>query len=635
MSYHPGDILLNKYRIEELIGRGAFAEVYRATHIEMNVPRSLKVLHKDAPGVGSALFEDYEQRFKLEVQLGARINHPNVIHVYDVERHGDDLILVMEYAPGGSLAERIQENRALGVQFDFEEALQIAADVAAGLGELHAMDAVHRDLKPSNILFDQKGQAKVVDLGLSQIPGGPSMRSQLSQPTPHTGTPGYMSPEQENTGKYLRPSSDVYALGVVLYELLTGRNYYHIEPGRVLSDIRGGAPRWLDELIARMLTDKLSERPWDGNKAASLINTSLMKLVAERKENEQKETWQKEIYQVEEINQEVAEPQKKIQQEKMSKERRWFREEQQAKRVAPWEKFKYNFSRYSRVIWIIIGLLTVGIVITVLASRIIGWGLPLSGRITPTYTGTLTKPSTDIPHLTSTPTQVNTSTPSETPEPTSTNTPTLTPTYSPTPTVTQTSTPTPLPEGYGIVPNLLGLNYKDAEEALTEFGYSVLWEYGLHPNEDVGTITLQDPTPGSVLKLGDEVTLTRTIYSEHLDENISTISSYAISSDMAFGTKLFQYFTVELEEGRNYIFFADMNVLFSDCGMFVTNLFLEKLASTSGEEIAWFNRCETMQLKFTPGTSGYYGIGVLLNVGGKPSSGVNYENIEIYYRASD
>jgi eukaryotic-like serine/threonine-protein kinase len=282
MTYQPGDILLDKYRIEERIGRGAFAEVYRATHIELNVPRALKVLRKDAPGMGSTLYDDFEMRFCLEVQLGARLNHPNMIQVHDVERHGGDLILVMEYAPGGSLAERIKEYRQRGKQFDIEEALQIASDVAAGLGELHTLDAVHRDLKPSNILFDAKGNAKVADLGLAQIPGGPSMRSQLSQPTPHPGTPGYMSPEQESSGQMLRSTSDVFVLGVLLFELLTERNYNLLEPGTRASDLREDLPKWLDELFAQLLAEDPKQRPWDGKRLALQLKQGLENNVSDK-----------------------------------------------------------------------------------------------------------------------------------------------------------------------------------------------------------------------------------------------------------------------------------------------------------------------------------------------------------------
>jgi len=282
MSYQPGDILLNKYRIDALIGRGAFGEVYRATHLDLNIARALKVLRRDAPGVGSSLFDEFEQRFRLEVQLGARLNHPNVIHVYDVEHDQAALILVMEYAEGGSLVEIIRKNKESGESFSVEEAVKITTEVATGLGRLHSLDAVHRDIKPSNILFDAEGAAKVADFGLAQVPGGPSMRSQLSQPVRHPGTAGYMSPEQESTTAFLKPSSDTYALGVILFELLTGRNYHYIQPGTSASDLRGEVPEWLDDVLAQMLTSDPALRPWDGGQAAQFLQDGLEGLVSER-----------------------------------------------------------------------------------------------------------------------------------------------------------------------------------------------------------------------------------------------------------------------------------------------------------------------------------------------------------------
>jgi formylglycine-generating enzyme required for sulfatase activity/serine/threonine protein kinase len=264
MPFQPNETLLNKYRIEALIGRGAFAEVYRARHLTLNASRALKVLRKDAPGLGSTEYTDFHARFQLEAQLGARIDHPNVIRVHDFEQNGETLILVMEYASGGSLAEKLAQTREQNQLIPIDEAIQIAIEVAQGLSALHALDAVHRDLKPSNILFDQKGQAKVADIGLAQIPGGPSLRSQLSTGIPHPGTPGYMSPEQESISNYLTPASDVYALGLVLFETLTGRVYRSQRPGTRVSDLRGEVPLWLDELIVRMLADHPKERLWDG-----------------------------------------------------------------------------------------------------------------------------------------------------------------------------------------------------------------------------------------------------------------------------------------------------------------------------------------------------------------------------------
>ncbi len=275
MTYKQGDIILEKYRIEELIGRGAFAEVYRVTHMELNVPRALKVLHREAPGVGSTEFSDFQGRFQLEAQLGAKLNsptpHPNLLQVHDFHKDGDQLYLEMEYAPGGSLAERIAKAKHEKIPFPIDEAVRIAIDIAIGLAELHNLDAVHRDLKPTNILFDDKGRAKVADFGLAQVPGGPSMRTRLGSLAPaHPGTPGYMSPEQENTNKYLSSASDIYALGAILFELLTGRIYKN-QPGTKVSSLRDEVSTCLDDLIARSLTKVPEERPSNGSQLVDLL----------------------------------------------------------------------------------------------------------------------------------------------------------------------------------------------------------------------------------------------------------------------------------------------------------------------------------------------------------------------------
>ena len=182
----------------------------------------------------------------------------------------------MEYASGGSLAARLQKARESGGRLAVEQALRIAAEIAEGLSALHEHDYVHRDLKPSNILFDEQGQARVADLGLTQVPGGPSLRSQLSEPRPHPGTPGYMSPEQENSGRLLKPPSDVYALGLVLFEMLTGRNYSLLKPGTRAASLRKDLPQALDDLLAKMLAKSPDDRPWDGAEAAGLLRDVLL-----------------------------------------------------------------------------------------------------------------------------------------------------------------------------------------------------------------------------------------------------------------------------------------------------------------------------------------------------------------------
>ncbi len=270
--FQAGDVILNgEFRLEALIGAGAFAEVYRATHIALKASRAIKVLRHDAPGVGSTEFAEYAQRFQLEAQLGAQVDSPHVIRVYDFRRDGEMLLLIMEYASGGSLADRIVRARKSGVFIPIDEVIKLALEMTEGLSAIHALDVVHRDLKPSNILFDAQGRAKVGDLGLAQVPGGPSMRSRLSQSAPHPGTPAYMSPEQENTYGHLAPASDIYALGAVLFEVLTGRVVKNLRPGTPVNTLRAEVLPWLNDLLARMLADNPRERPWDGAETLEVL----------------------------------------------------------------------------------------------------------------------------------------------------------------------------------------------------------------------------------------------------------------------------------------------------------------------------------------------------------------------------
>lgn len=273
MSYQPGDILLDKYRIEELIGRGSFAEVYCATHIDLNRPRALKVLRKDAPGVGPTTLREFEYRFRLEARLGDLLDHPNLIQIYDIGIDGEELVLVMEYAPGGNLAERISVAKDMALDIPLEKVIQYATDIALGLAEIHKQDIVHRDLKPSNILFDSQGRAKVADLGLAQTAESTIDRYHGgSISLDHPGTPEYMPPEQQPGNKMaLNVTADIFALGCVIFEMLTGRRYYHQKPNMRARDLRSDIPIWLDDLVNQMLSKDMNDRPWDGSEAAELI----------------------------------------------------------------------------------------------------------------------------------------------------------------------------------------------------------------------------------------------------------------------------------------------------------------------------------------------------------------------------
>ena len=268
----PNVIILNTYQIERLLGQGAFGEVYLAQHVNLHVPRALKILRHDAPGMGSSIYSMGRERFTIEAQLGARLKHDHLVQVFDFQEQDGNLVLVMEYAAGGSLAERLAKTKNEGKQLAIEEAVRIAQEIAAGLSLLHENDIVHRDLKPSNILFDAKGLAKVADFGLAQVPGGGQTRSMLgSTALAHPGTPAYMSPEQARTIEHLTPASDVYALGLILFEMLSGRIYKNQVPGTRARDLRADTPAWLDDLLGLMLNNDPQKRPWNGEKTLAAL----------------------------------------------------------------------------------------------------------------------------------------------------------------------------------------------------------------------------------------------------------------------------------------------------------------------------------------------------------------------------
>jgi serine/threonine-protein kinase len=227
-----------------------------------------------------------QQRFQFESMLGAQLNspspNPHLILIYELLNTEELAGLVMEYIPGGSLAQRIRQARESGVPIPVETALQIAIEAALGLSALHERDIVHRDLKPANILIDGRGHARVADLGLVQSPQDYSDRMLLSNPGAQPGTAGYKSPEQEHSGDLLRPPSDIYALGLVLFEVLTGRNYGMLPPGARARTLRKEIPVGLDDLLAKMLSESYKERPWDGQKAAELLRKAQSQLAAEQ-----------------------------------------------------------------------------------------------------------------------------------------------------------------------------------------------------------------------------------------------------------------------------------------------------------------------------------------------------------------
>jgi len=208
--FPPGTLLLDRYRIIALLGRGGMGEVYRATDLKLGQSVALKFLPEAAIRDERAL-----ARFHDEVRIARQVSHPNVCRVYDIGEIEGQRFLSMEYVDGEDLASLL---RRIG-RIPTDKALEIARKICAGLAAAHDKGVLHRDLKPANVMLDGRGNALIADFGLAAI-GGQVQASEIRH-----GTPAYMAPEQL-TGKEVTVKSDIYALGLLLYEIFTGKRAF-------------------------------------------------------------------------------------------------------------------------------------------------------------------------------------------------------------------------------------------------------------------------------------------------------------------------------------------------------------------------------------------------------------------------
>ena len=231
----------------ELIGRGGMGAVYTARQQNLDRVVAVKVLTKEVKD--DAEFGD---RFVREAQTLARLNHPNIVAVYDFGRAGNLFYFVMEYVEGVTLRETIA---AGGVKP--EEALEIVPELCEALQYAHEEGVVHRDIKPENILLDHRGRVKIADFGLAKLLNKNEEEQNLTQTHQVMGTMKYMAPEQMSTSKHVDHRADIYSLGVIFYELLTGElpvGWFAPPSKRAAVDVR------IDEVVLRALESEPSRR---------------------------------------------------------------------------------------------------------------------------------------------------------------------------------------------------------------------------------------------------------------------------------------------------------------------------------------------------------------------------------------
>ncbi len=241
--------ILDKYRIESLLGTGGFAAVYRATHMLLRVPVAIKLLRPSVllrdPGIARQLLD--------EARYAARINHPNVVRIHDVTHTDEITYIVMEYIEGRSLAKTVERSGPLAAADVVSLAIDVAEGLRAGLDE----GLIHRDIKPANIVLTSSGRARIVDFGLAyagSLRDGVEDKLGVGQVV---GTRGYMAPEQVRNPRRVDFRADVYSLGITACHALTGASPSRSSEAALVRNV----PPALQPLIRRMIATNPDDRP--------------------------------------------------------------------------------------------------------------------------------------------------------------------------------------------------------------------------------------------------------------------------------------------------------------------------------------------------------------------------------------
>ncbi len=257
MDRYIGRMLDGRYEIQEVIGKGGMSVVYKALCNRLNRPVAIKILKDE-----NLQDEEFRRRFHAESQAVAMLSHPNIVSVYDVSVGAEADYIVMELIDGITLKQYMQRKGALG----WKETLHFATQIAKALEHAHSRGIVHRDIKPHNVMLLQNGAVKVADFGIAQIVNQSNTMTKEALGSVH-----YLSPEQAKGGR-VDNRSDIYSLGVVMYEMLTGKTPYegenpvavaiqHINGGAIKpSAINPNIPKGLEQIVMCAMSRDISDR---------------------------------------------------------------------------------------------------------------------------------------------------------------------------------------------------------------------------------------------------------------------------------------------------------------------------------------------------------------------------------------
>jgi serine/threonine-protein kinase len=273
---------LGRYQIQHELGRGAMGAVYRALDPTIERVVAIKTIQLHLP---SGELRDYRDRFLREAKAAGRLNHPNIVTIYDAGEEGGLAYIVMEHLPGVSLRDLLADAEAL----PFEAWTSVAAQVADGLAAAHAAGVIHRDIKPANVMLTEDARVRITDFGIARIEGTSTTRAGLV-----LGSPKYMSPEQIR-GLPLDQRTDLFSLGALMYEMATGRPPFGAEGGDVYEVMREvvnrepppprsvnpGLPEALEAVILRSLAKPVEDRYRSATQITRDLKAALKRLVPE------------------------------------------------------------------------------------------------------------------------------------------------------------------------------------------------------------------------------------------------------------------------------------------------------------------------------------------------------------------
>ena len=270
--------IINHYEILEKLGQGGMGVVYKARDTKLDRFVALKFLPRELTADIEAV-----ERFRREAKATAALNHPNIITIYEIGEHEDQLFIAMEYVEGKTLRDEISE-----MCYEIGDILQIFTQICDGLGKAHEKGIGHRDIKPANIIIDENSRPRILDFGLAKLKGSGQLTKEMST----IGTVKYMSPEQA-TGKEVDHRTDIWSLGVVLYEMLSGKCPFEGEYDQALiysilneqpSSLSGMQPEFTgehDKILLKMLAKDPLERYQDLNDLLEDIRSFQSKLGGE------------------------------------------------------------------------------------------------------------------------------------------------------------------------------------------------------------------------------------------------------------------------------------------------------------------------------------------------------------------